>query len=96
MPQKIIHSRAPVLVSPNCFSVNGTIRARNERISYLYKKAEEYKSEPCIWEGLFEVACLIKSKPDKEPVYVLIYDDVKEKHFMRKHGPNAYYGQKTT
>jgi len=21
-------------------------------------------------------------------------DHVKEKHFMRKHGPNAYYGQK--
>ena len=23
-------------------------------------------------------------------------DYVKEKHFMRKHGPNAYYGQKNT
>jgi hypothetical protein len=23
-------------------------------------------------------------------------EHVKEKHFMRKHGPNAYYGQKNT
>ncbi len=77
MPQKIIHSRAPVLVTPHCFPVNGTIRTREERISYLYKKAERFKSEPCIWEGLFQVACLIKSKPDEEPVYRLIYDGIK-------------------
>lgn len=77
MPQKIIHSRAPILASPHNFPVNGTIRTRNERISYLYKRAEGYKSEPCIWEGLFEIACLIKSKPDEEPVYRLIYDGIK-------------------
>ena len=32
--------------------------------------------------------------PKEQPVGCLP-EYVKEKHFMRKHGPNAYYGQKT-
>jgi len=32
--------------------------------------------------------------PAAQPVGCLP-DHVKEEHFMRKHGPNAYYGQKT-
>ena len=69
MPQKNVLSRAPILQCPYSSPVCGTIRTKDDRINRLYTKAQTYLSEPCLWEGLFRIACLIKRKPDEEPVF---------------------------
>ena len=66
------------MFSPYRYPVNGTIRTSDEHIIRLYKNAEQYQAEPCLWEGLFEIACLVKSKPDEETVYGLIYKGIRE------------------
>lgn len=56
----------------NCFPAAGTVRADDERIIRLYHNASHYIDRPCLWEGLFRVACLVCSKPAEEPVSALI------------------------
>ena len=53
---------------PNCFPASGTVRASDERLKNLYQNANQYIDKPCLWEGLFRLACLIKNKPLDEPV----------------------------
>ena len=53
---------------PNCFPASGTVRVSDERLKNLYQKANRYIDQPCLWEGLFRLACLIKNKPLDEPV----------------------------
>ena len=38
----------------------------------LYRNANQYADQPCVWEGLFRIACLITSKPENEPVAACI------------------------
>ena len=56
-----------------CYPASGTIRTTDERIEHLYLKAGEWVTSPCMWEGLFRIACLLKNNPCEEPVYRLIY-----------------------
>ena len=63
---------------PNCAPANGTIRTEDGRIIKLYQKAKEWEESPCLWEGLFRIACLIKNKPLEEPVAIRIYESIKE------------------
>lgn len=72
MPVKPAFSRSPIMTVPNCFPAPGTVRASDERLTNLYQKANQYIEKPCLWEGLFRLACLIKSKPLDEPVAKLI------------------------
>ena len=72
MPQKSVFSRAPLLTVQHCFPAPGTVRTGDPRISGLYEKANSYIDRPCLWEGLFRIACLIKNKPADEPVTALI------------------------
>ena len=78
MPQKPVFSKAPVLTVPHCFPANGTVRTPDARIARLYKRAGKYSEQPCLWEGLFRIACLTKNKPADEPVTALILGGIGE------------------
>ena len=53
---------------PYCFPAPGTVRSTDERLEQLYGKANQLIDLPCLWEGLFRLACLIRNKPLEEPV----------------------------
>ena len=55
-----------------CFPAAGTVRADDERIIRLYRNAGRHMDRPCLWEGLFRVACLVCSRPAEEPVAAMI------------------------
>lgn len=63
---------------PHCFPACGTVRTQDERLNRLYQNANEFGDAPEIWEGLFQLACLLKKKPAEEPVYSLIIKAVEE------------------
>ena len=58
------------------------------------KDAMEAVHNAVVLEEVAMMAWHTETLPAAQPVGCLP-DHVKEKHFMRKHGPNAYYGQKT-
>lgn len=68
MPQKPVFARAPLIKCPHAFLSNGMIRTGDSRVESLYRKSSEYIEAPCVWEGLFKLACLIRKDPLKEPV----------------------------
>ena len=68
MPQKPIFSKHPLLSVTRCFPSPGTVRTSDERIVRLYETSCMMPDEPCLWEGLFRLACLLKNKPLEEPV----------------------------
>ena len=72
MPQKPIFSKAPILTVPHCFPAPGTVRTHDERIERLYQQASRWMEQPCLWEGLFRIACLVRNKPADEPVTAMI------------------------
>ena len=74
MPQKQTFSRPPVLNISCSFPAAGTVRTSDSRISRLYRKTGSYIEQPCVWEGLFRLACMVKSKPLEEPVTARIAD----------------------
>lgn len=78
MPQKPVYCRPPILNVPHCFPAAGTVRTSDDRIARLYEKAGKYKDHPCLWEGLFRIACLISNKPADEPVACMIREAIKE------------------
>ena len=78
MPQKTVFSRAPILQIKFCFPVNGTVRTKDLRIARLYQNAQRHISKPCLWEGLFRIACLFKSKPLDEPVAEMIRQGIED------------------
>lgn len=51
-----------------CYPAAGTVRTDDERIGRLYHNTARYIDRPEVWEGLFRLACLIKSSPTEEPV----------------------------
>ena len=63
---------------PHCFPACGTVRTQDERILRLYEQANRFADAPCLWEGLFRLACLLKSKPAEEPVYSQIISAIAE------------------
>ena len=76
MPQKPVFQKAPVLKVAHCFPSNGTIRSSDPRISELYQKTCQWSDQPCLWEGLFGLACLTKNKPLDEPVTGIIMNAI--------------------
>ncbi len=44
----------------------------------MYETASRYADRPCLWEGLFRVACLVKNDPMAEPVTALILSAARE------------------
>ena len=63
---------------PYAFLSNGQIRTADERINGLYKAAGSFASNPFLWEGLFQLACLLADDPEKEPVSRYISESLKE------------------
>ena len=51
-----------------CFPAAGTVRTPDGRIAHLYQKASQYIEQACLWEGLFQLACLVTNRPAEEPV----------------------------
>jgi L-ribulose-5-phosphate 4-epimerase len=45
---------------------------------------------------LEEIACLAYHALAINPSATAVSDALRDKHFLRKHGPKAYYGQKKT
>ena len=78
MPQRPIFSKAPLLNVHYCFPSSGMIRSADTKIERLYKNANKWIDYPCLWEGLFRVACLLKNKPIEEPVYQKILTALKD------------------
>ena len=76
MPHKPVFFRPPLLNISHCFPAAGTFRASDERIIQLYRKAERYIDYPCMWEGLFRIACLLKNKPAEEAVAARIIQGI--------------------
>ena len=68
MPQKQIFNRPPVLNTSCSFPSAGTVRTADKRVSRLYRQSNRYIERPCLWEGLFRLACIVKNKPTEEPV----------------------------
>ena len=68
MPQKQIFERPPVLKVPFSFPAAGTVRTTDKRVLRLYEQSARYIEYPCLWEGLFRLACLVKNRPLEEPV----------------------------
>ena len=60
------------------FPAAGTVRTTDERVINLYQKAVQYDKQPCLWEGLFRLACLIKTKPMDEPVAAYILHAIED------------------
>jgi len=78
MPLKPIYSRYPLLAIHHSFLSNGQIRTTDERISRLYESASSFDEQPSLWEGLFQLACLLKDEPEKEPAALKISAALKE------------------
>ena len=57
------------------------------------KDAKEAVHNAVVLEEVAMMAWHTEALPEGQP-RACLPDHVKEKHFMRKHGPNAYYGQK--
>ena len=74
MPQKQTFDRAPILNVPISFPAAGTVRTADKRVLRLYQQCSRYIEQPCLWEGLFRLACLVKNKPAEEPVSIRIQD----------------------
>ena len=74
MPQKQTFDRPPVLNTFISFPAAGTVRTADKRILRLYQQSSTYIEQPCLWEGLFRLACLVKNKPMEEPVAARIAD----------------------
>ena len=74
MPQKQIFDRAPILNVSISFPAAGTVRTADRRILRLYEQSNRYIEHPCLWEGLFRLACLVKNKPLEEPAAARIID----------------------
>ena len=72
MPQKPIFARNPLLPTVQVSLSGGMIRTQDEGMIRLYDQAVRYSEYPDLWEGLFRIACLIKSDPLQEPVTCLI------------------------
>lgn len=68
MPQKPIFTKHPLLTVSRCFPSPGTVRTSDTRIFRLYETCCALPDHPCLWEGLFRLACLLKNKPLEEPV----------------------------
>ena len=58
------------------------------------KDAQESVHHSAVLEQMAELAFLTRSLAEGEPV--TLEDHIQRKHYERKHGANAYYGQKTT
>ena len=78
MPQNPVFVKAPILRVQNCFPANGTIRSLDQRIEYLYQTACHWIGQPCLLEGIFRLACLVKARPAEEPVTGQIYNAIRE------------------
>ncbi len=74
MPQKQTFDRPPILNVPISFPAAGTVRTGDKRVLRLYQQCSRYIEHPCLWEGLFRLACLVKNKPMEEPVAIRIED----------------------
>ena len=78
MPQKPVYCKSPILTIPHGFPASGTIRTNDSRIERLYQQANRWIDQPCLWEGLFRIACLVRSNPMEEPVAHLILDETRK------------------
>ncbi len=63
-----------MLKTQYCAPSNGTIRSKDARVIRLYGNAEKWIDYPAVWEGLFRLACMVKTKPMNEPVAIKIYE----------------------
>lgn len=68
MPQKPIFTKYPLLSVPHAFLSNGLVRTSDERVKAIYLHASAFSDQPLFWEGLFSLACLVCSEPEREPV----------------------------
>lgn len=74
MPQKAIFKRSPLLPCCQVPARNGQVRVDDPDIFRLYNNCKAYIDRPVLWEGLFQLACLLKDDPMEEPVAHMILD----------------------
>jgi len=68
MPLKPIYEKYPLVALKEVALRPGQVRIQNDKMNELYALAQGCKSAPAVLEGLFRLACVLKSKPMEETV----------------------------
>lgn len=69
MPLKPIFEKSPLTALKAMPLRAGMARVQLEKAEQLYALAENCADRPCMWEGVFRLACAMKNKPQQEKVY---------------------------
>jgi len=68
MPLKPIYEKSPLVALKELPLRPGQVRIVNDKMEQLYALANGCELKPALLEGLFRLACVLKSKPMEEPV----------------------------
>ena len=68
MPLKPIYEKSPLIALKELPLRPGQVRIVNDKMEQLYALANGCELKPALLEGLFRLACVLKSKPMEEPV----------------------------
>ena len=72
MPLKPIYEKSPLVALTSLPLRPGMARAQLPMMERLYALASREAEVPALWEGLFRLACILKSAPKEESVYSLV------------------------
>ncbi len=68
MPLKPIFEKYPLVALKETALRPGQVRIQNDKLNDVYALAQAWVNTPAMLEGLFRLACVVKSKPMEEPV----------------------------
>lgn len=74
MPLKPIYEKSPLVALTSLPLRPGMARVQLPMMERLYALASREADVPALWEGLFRLACLLKSAPKEEPVHALVLE----------------------
>ena len=69
MPLKPIFEKSPLTTLDVLPLRPGMARVALDEVEKLYTLTAECRERPALWEGAFRLACLLRSKPEQEPVH---------------------------
>lgn len=74
MPLKPIYEKSPLMALTSLPLRPGMVRIQQPVMERLYALASRDADVPVMWEGLFRLACVLKPRPQEEPVYALVLE----------------------
>ena len=69
VPLKPIFEKSPLTTLAALPLRPGMARVTLEEVENLYTLTAECRERPALWEGAFRLACLLRAKPEQEPVH---------------------------